>query len=197
MSLHSRSPGRRWIRLGVAIAAAAVASVASHASAKSVPARDLLSRAATAAGPSTKSTVSPAAGRVLGGLTSQKAAVVFEISKNTKRIDQAAINLQLTCTSGDQVWTPDGFSRVPLDAHGSVSMHLTIPPDTSGATNGVTLIGGTDTFIGKLNRKAGTFSGTWRLQLSFSVAPGTTGNPGTTPTTDSCDSGSVTFRARL
>jgi hypothetical protein len=191
MPVSKPSASRRWILLGAAIVVAAVGIVSSHASAKSASVRGSLAQAASAAVP--KTTISPAAGRVLGGLTSQHSPVIMEISKNAKRIDLAAANLELTCTSGDQFWIPDGWGRTPLSANGSVNLHVTVPPQTSGGSNGVTLTGGSDTFSGKLNRKAATFSGTWRLQLTYSM----TSTTGTTPTTDSCDSGAVTVKAKL
>jgi hypothetical protein len=186
MSQRRTSAKHRLIRLGAAAVIGAAASVISHGSAEAAPVNESLAHAAAVSQP--KTTTSPAAGRVLGGLTSQQAPVILDISKNSKRIDKAVTDLQLTCTSGDQLWFPDSWSRSPLDSHGSVSMHLTIPPDTSGGTNGVTLTGGSDEFSGKLNRKTATFSGNWQLQLSFSMSDGTT---------DQCDSGLVTFRAKL
>ena len=201
MPVSKPAASRRWILLGAAIIVAAVGIVSSHASAKSASAsansasvRASLAQAASAAVPKPKTTVSPAAGRVLGGLTSQHSPVIVQISKNAKQIEVAAANLDLTCTSGDQFWLPDGWEHTALSTNGSVSLHVTVPPDTSGGSNGVTLTGGSDTFTGKLNRKAATFSGTWRLQLTYSVASTTAGAP---PTTDSCDSGSVTFKTKL
>jgi hypothetical protein len=186
MSQRRTRAKHRLIRLGAATVIAAAASAISHGSAEGAPVQESLAQAAAVSQP--KTTTSPAAGRVLGGLTSQQSPVILDISKNSKRIDKAVTDLELNCTSGDQFWIPDSWSRSPLDSRGSASVHLTIPPDTSGGSNGVTVTGGSDTFSGKLNRKTATFSGSWQLQLTFSMSDGTT---------DQCDSGLVTFEAKL
>jgi hypothetical protein len=53
----------------------------------------------------------------------------------------------------------------------------------------VSVTGGTDKFTGKLNAKKATFSGKWRLTLTFSDS--------STGQTDQCDSGVVTIHAVL
>jgi hypothetical protein len=157
----------------------------STVSAKSVFARSSLREAAIAALAKPKETAMPAAGKVLGGFTSQSEPIVLEISKKDKRVDLAGTALDMTCTSGDQFTTADALVRLPISKQGKVHMTLVIPPSSGSPTS---ITGGTDTFSGKLNRENATFSGVWQLHLTFSLSGGQT---------DQCDSGRVTFKARL
>jgi hypothetical protein len=132
-------------------------------------------------------TTLPASGKVLGGFNSQQMPVVLEIAKKDKRIDVFGSVFNMNCTSGDQFVTPDGGAKLPISKNGNVDGVGVIPGDAPSATS-ITLSGGTDSITGKLNAKTGTFRGTWDLHLSFAVpnAPN-----------DECDSGKVTFKARV
>ena len=143
----------------------------------------------------------PAAGRTLGGLTSQGNAIVLKISKNDQRVDAVDAGLAMTCTSGDQFLMPDGWARLPISKSGGVRVSATIPASAggggSGSTSGsgsgsagttATFSGGTDAFSGKLDPKHATFAGVWDMHLTFALSTGQT---------DQCDSGQVRFKAVL
>ena len=123
----------------------------------------------------------PAAGRVLGGLNAQGLPVVAGVTRNAKRMTLVT-TFVMNCSSGDQPIFPDSWAKMPIAANGSVRGHVTLTAIPSTA-----LTGGSDSISGKLNRKAGTFSGVWDLHLDFS----------SNGQTDSCDSGRVAFRTRL
>jgi hypothetical protein len=184
MSVHSRT--RRWLRclvvtgvLAVSMAAISTGSAKPHAGlAVMHDPTAPVAKDALAAGPS--------AGNVLGGLTSQGWPVVVEISKNGKRIDQVAVGLNMTCTSGIKYGLDDGWSRLPFGAHGKIHASVVIPP--SPASSGESFTGGSDSFTGTLNRQKSTFSGVWDLVLTYKDSTGHA---------DKCGSGRATFSARL
>jgi hypothetical protein len=186
--LHEQ--GRRWpylVSLVVLAALVATLIVAGSGSAKGVSRqRQLEAAAARVVKP--PAPVLPAAGKVLGGFTSQHLAVVLEIAKKDKRVNLAGTAFNLTCTSGDQIVIPDGFQKLPIGKNGAVSVKFEIPASGPPSSTTTTLLGGTDTLTGKLNAKNATFSGTWELQLNFSVP---------NMPEDQCDSGRVTFKAVL
>jgi hypothetical protein len=125
-------------------------------------------------------TPGPAAGRTLGGITSQGWPVVIKVSKNSRKITAVRLGLDLHCTSGLDLPFGDGFVRLPVTPTGKVKATAIIT-----ASSPVT--GGTDALSGRLNRSAGTFTGVWDLHLNFSD----------NGQSDSCDSGRVTFTAVL
>jgi hypothetical protein len=181
-----RRGGCRVASLATAVAIA-TASTAPGVSAKSVSRKRQLQAVAIAALAKAPKPVMPAAGRLLGGFTSQSQPVVLAVAKKDKRLDVVATDLNMTCTSGDQLVIPDNWTKLPLTPKGTVTITAQLPPSapTAGAP---TLTGGTDSFSGKLNGRKATFSGTWELQLTFSMPDGTT---------DQCDSGKVSVRAAL
>jgi hypothetical protein len=130
--------------------------------------------------------VDPAAGRVLGGMTSQHWPVIMTLSGNEKSMD-ARVALDMGCTSGNDWTAPDGWSRISVPANGKVNVSQAVRP-YAGSGGSVSITGGLDSLSGKLNRKRGTFSGVWELQLNFASSNGQT---------DSCDSGRVSFSVRL
>jgi len=173
------------ISIAITIVLFAVNSVVSTVSAKAAVARGLPQQLPAVFVPELTRSVSLSAGRALGGFTSQSQPVVLEISKSTKRLELAVADLQLTCSSGGQLIVRGGWLALPISASGQVHASRLIPP-SGGSASAVT--GGSDNFSGKLNRKKATFSGTWQMQVAFSMPSGQT---------DQCQSGRVTFRARL
>lgn len=172
MSVHGRS--RRWIfvRQIVATAVAVVAFIGETGLADAAVARP---------------TAGPAAGHVLGGVTSQGWPVVITLSSNGMWFAREVVALEMSCTSGGTFTAPAGGGRVAIGPNGSVNAAGTIPgsPASAGSSG---LTGGSESFTGRLNRKRGTFSGTWHMHLSFAMQGGQT---------DECDSGQVSFTARL
>jgi hypothetical protein len=188
MSSNQLSRRARHTASGAALAAAALACVAPAASAHRVSRAHRLQALASATAATSKTNPMPAAGKVLGGFTSQHEAIVLDVGKKDKRLTQVRTALNMSCTSGDQFLISDGFSNAPLAKNGSVSGTFQIPPETPTPGSTATLTGGTDSFSGKLNAKRATFSGTWDLHMTFALTGGQT---------DQCDSGHVTFKASL
>jgi hypothetical protein len=127
----------------------------------------------------------PAAGRMLGGFTSQSWPLVLAIAKNGKRIVVAVTGLVITCASGDTYPLEDGWAQLPISASGHVHATRAIAPM---AGSSVSLTGGFDSFAGRLNRARSTFSGVWQLHLSLKQSGGQS---------DQCDSGRVALVAEL
>ena len=96
----------------------------------------------------------PAAGRVLGGVTSQHWPVIMTLSSNGRQMGgQVAIDLH--CTSGGSFTAWDGWTGIAVPASGSVNVEQAFPPIAgSGGSDSIT--GGLHTLKGKLNRKQGT-----------------------------------------
>jgi hypothetical protein len=124
-------------------------------------------------------------GEVLGGFTSQGWPVVIAISKDGKRINAIGIGLDMSCTSGLNYGLRDFGSSIRLGPRGKIHLTAVIPPSPG---SGVSLTGGSDSLTGTLNRQRLTFSGVWELILMFKDSTGQV---------DKCDSGRVTFAARL
>jgi hypothetical protein len=137
------------------------------------------------AGTVTKPAASPADGRALGGFTSQGWPVVVEVSSSGKQLGLVGTTLGMSCTSGVEFPLYDGWRHLAVGSAGKVHVAFTVPPSPGSP---VSITGGTDSFSGTLDRRRATFVGSWDLQLSYSMSDGTT---------DQCDSGQVTLRARL
>lgn len=119
---------------------------------------------------------------VLGGFTSQRWPVVFNVAGAGKRIPVAAVGLDLTCSAGEQFSTEDAFGHLGVAKSGKVHESDLIPPDGSD------FLGGSHSLTGHLDRRHATFQGVWQLQLMFKAADGST---------DTCQSGSVGVFAQL
>lgn len=130
----------------------------------------------------------PAAGKFVGGFTSQGWPVVARVSSTATSIQKVRTGLNFTCTLGDNFQLGDGWIRLPVAKDGRVNAVTAIPPSAGPPGSGESLTGGTDSLSGKLNRRLGTFSGVWHMHLNFGMSNGQT---------DSCDSGHVTFTAGL
>jgi len=179
---YRRGTRRAGLALGAAFVAIAIAGlVASSAQALSW---------GTAAKPATAPTVSadalaqglPKSMVVLGGFTSQRWPVVFDVARGAKRIPLAAVGLDLTCSAGEQLSTEDSFGQLNVAKNGKVHESNLIPPQGSD------FLGGSHSLTGHLDRHHATFEGVWQLQLMFKSADGST---------DTCQSGSVGVFAEL
>jgi hypothetical protein len=118
----------------------------------------------------------------LGGFTSQRWPVVFEVAHGGKQIPIAAVGLDLNCTSGVQFSTEDSFGHLQVAKNGRVHEVDVIPGQGSD------FLGGSHSLTGHLDRRRGTFQGVWQLQLNFVATDGST---------DNCQSGTVAFGATL
>jgi len=181
-----KSNRRRRVLLRIAVSIVAVAAGwTSHADARGIPAHRSVRAMMAGAGANAQGVPSPAAGKVLGGFTSQGWPVVLAISNNSKGIVTAGAGLDMSCASGASFGVPDRWRNLPIGPNGVV--HVS---DSIGAQqgSGASITGGTDSLTGKFNRKRGTFAGVWQLHLTFSMPNGQT---------DTCDSGRVTFTVAL
>lgn len=117
---------------------------------------------------------------MLGGITSQEAPVVAAVSHRATSVDvRIALNMQ--CTSGSFL-TLDRSGPVPVGRRGAVrGLAVKIPVDLK---NGI--LGGSDAFSGQMNASRSRLTGHWRLHVLFQNTDGST---------DTCDSGPVSFTA--
>jgi hypothetical protein len=121
---------------------------------------------------------------ILGGFTSQGGPVVLEISKDAKRLQSAETALIMRCTSGSRFVYAEAAFRLAIKANGRV--HISATTSTNDASGDV--IKTSHSFSATINRRRWTASGVWRVHLDVTLSSGNT---------DSCDSGSVSFQARL
>jgi hypothetical protein len=166
------SRGRR--RIGWACAVAAGALVMSPLTAAASPEHGSL-RAAHGG----------AAGTVYGGVTAQDFPIVIVTSKNRRKVVKATIGIRLTCTSGASASVPDTFAALPVSKKRRFG--ASFGPETNRNDDGTT----TDfegSISGRFNKARTKVSGTWSFKATDHNAAGAI--------TDTCDSGSVTWRAK-
>src|SRR5262249_34365808 len=129
--------------------------------------------------------LSPRGAVALGGFTSQGWPIVLELGRGGKSVNVAATGLDMSCTSGDQFSIEDGWQLLDVAKNGRVHVSEQIPP---GQGQAASLTGGSHSLTGRFDRHRSMFRGTWRLQLNFKAADGTT---------DQCQSGQVRLIATL
>ena len=184
MSTHEYRRGIR--RTGLLLGAAFVAIAIAGLAASPAPALTWNTAAKSATTPSVSADALaqglPKSMVVLGGFTSQRWPVVFDIARGAKQIPAAAVGLDLTCSAGEQFSTEDAFGHLVVAKNGKVHESDPIPPQGSD------FLGGSHSLTGHLDRRHATFQGVWQLQLMFKAADGST---------DTCQSGSVGVFAQL
>src|SRR6478736_4399340 len=84
-------------------------------------------------------------GLFLGGFTSQRWPVVFDVARGAKRIPVAAVGLDLSCSAGEQFSTEDAFGHLDVAKNGKVHESDLIPPDGSD------FLGGSHSLTGHLD----------------------------------------------
>jgi hypothetical protein len=142
---------------------------------------------AAAAAPEHRSTLarSAAVGVSYGGLTSQDFPVIVEVNKRRRKIVRTDIAIRLTCTAGGFITIPDSFSRLSISKTGK--FHTSFGPQTQRNDDGTT----TDfegSVRGAFNTLRTKVSGKWSFKATDHDASGAI--------TDTCDSGSVSWRAK-
>ena len=140
---------------------------------------------ATARSAQVRASSAPAVGNTYGGLTSQHQPVIVDMKANRRQIVRAVAALRLTCTSGALFEDADPYTRVAVTKKGRFSS--TFGPVTQRNDDGTT----TDFqghISGQLNHAKTQISGTWRFKQ--------TDHDGTGAVTDTCDSGSVSWKAK-
>ena len=182
MSVRSPGPQEKRFRRALLRAAGALAIAVLGFSSQSAEA---FTRSATIATASDARAATASSGTVLGGFTSQGWPVVVVFSKNEKRIAVVETGLEMTCASGENFAQLDGWAHLAIRANGGTHIAIAIPPKP-GTSASVT--GGSDSFTATVNRSRSKILGEWDLRLDFSLANGQT---------DQCDSGPVTFAAKL
>lgn len=126
-----------------------------------------------------------AAAVVYGGFTPQGFPVVIELSKDRRRVVRAAIALRMPCTAGGAAVQPDDYRDLRVSRTGK--FRVSFGPVTFRNDDGTT----TDwqgKAIGVLNDAKTKLAGTWQLKLVDHDAAGAV--------TDTCDSGTVAWRAK-
>jgi hypothetical protein len=124
-------------------------------------------------------------GTVYGGESRQDFPVVIETNRNGRRIVKATIAIRLTCTAGGGFAVPDGYTSMPVSRKRKFS--ASFGPVTNRNDDGTT----TDfegSVSGTFNRARTKASGKWSLKATDHDATGAT--------TDTCDSGSVSWTAK-
>lgn len=126
-----------------------------------------------------------ATGNTYGGRTSQGMPVVVEMSANRRKIVRAVAVVELTCTSGSGIVIPDEYTRLPVSRSGRFSVRF--GPVTQRNDDGTT-IDLEGRMSGRLNSTKTRITGTWQFKATDHDATGAV--------TDTCDSGSVSWRAK-
>jgi hypothetical protein len=162
----------RWIRRAGVLAVVALVCLPFVAAAK--PRHD-----------PTPARSSAAAGAVYGGVTPQEFGVMVEVNRSGRRIARMATGLALDCATGPGIAIPDGWSGLRVSKSGKFSQSF--GPETQRDADGTSVeIEGS--VAGKFNKSRSSVSGTWTFKVSFLDAAGAV--------TDTCDSGTVSWRAR-
>jgi hypothetical protein len=163
----------RWLRRAGVLSVLALASAPLVAAAS--PRDDRPSATISAA----------AAGVVYGGVTPQNFGVMVEVNKSGRQIVRVATGIGLTCSSGQMLNVPDGWSRVSVSKKGkfSVAYGPEIDRDEDGSS-----VEAEGTLAGRFNTSRTSVSGTWTMKLTFRDAAGVV--------TDTCDAGSVKWSAK-
>jgi hypothetical protein len=126
-----------------------------------------------------------AAAVVYGGVTPQDFPVVLELSKNRRQVVRATIALRMPCTSGGFTVQADGYVKMKVSKKGkfSASFGPIVGRNDDGTTTDVE-----GSMSGKANAARTKLSGKWQLKLTQHDAAGAV--------TDTCDSGSVSWKAK-
>ena|SRR5829696_9210954 len=131
-----------------------------------------------------RATTAAAGGTVYGGVTAQDFPVVIETSKNGRRIVNATIAIRLDCSSGGFFTLADSYkATVSKKRKFSVSFGPVTNRNDDGTTTDLE-----GTLSGAFNKARTTASGKWSLKATDHDAAGAI--------TDTCDSGSVSWKAK-
>ena len=126
-----------------------------------------------------------AAGVVYGGITPQGFGVMVEVNRSRRQIVRMATGLRLSCTSGAVIGFPDDWMRLPIrrNRRFSASFGPVIQRNDDGTT-----LDFEGTVSGRFNSSRTSVSGRWTLKVTERNAAGAV--------TDTCDSGTVNWRAK-
>jgi hypothetical protein len=124
-------------------------------------------------------------GAVYGGVTPQEYGLMVEVNRSGRRIVRMATGLALDCASGEDISTPDGWTKIAVSRSGKFS--ASFGPATMRDDDGTTVeLEGS--VAGRFSKSRASVAGTWTFKLTFHDAAGAV--------TDTCDSGTVNWRAK-
>jgi hypothetical protein len=126
----------------------------------------------------------PSSGTGYAGFTSSGAPIALQVTRSGKKIARAAMELTMTCKSGDQFPFPDRYKNVPVKKTGSFRAEFANQLLDEGQGRQAVISG---TMTGKFNRARTKVSGIWHLHVDEKDAAGTL--------VDQCDSGNARFSA--
>jgi hypothetical protein len=125
------------------------------------------------------------AGAVYGGITPQTFPVVIELNKSRRQVVRAAIAVRMPCTSGAVAVYPDSYVKLTVSKKGkfSASFGPTVNRNDDGTTTDFE-----GSMSGKANAARTQLSGKWQLKITQHDVSGAV--------TDTCDSGTVSWKAK-
>jgi hypothetical protein len=125
-----------------------------------------------------------ASAKFLGGVTGDGWPVTVEINKSGKQVVRASIGLTLNCTSGGIIPLPDFYKKLKISKKGKFG--ASFGPETATNPDGTKNVF-EGSMSGKANKARTKASGKWQLKITDLSAANVV--------TDTCDSGSVSWRA--
>lgn len=130
-------------------------------------------------------TPSAAVGNTYGGLSAQGQSLFVDMNATRRKVVRSALTLELTCTSGSEFWFKDKYFDLSVSRRGT--FRTSFGPVTERNADGTT----SDyqgRITGALNDTRTRLTGTWRIVVTEHDAAGAL--------TDTCDSGSVSWKAK-
>jgi hypothetical protein len=127
-----------------------------------------------------------AGGTAYGGTTAQDFPVVIEMSRTGRKVVDARIGIRLPCTAGGRIAIPDGYEDLVVNRR-KRRFSSSFGPETDRNDDGTS----TDfqgRVSGTFNRSRTRVTGTWALKVTDHDASGAV--------TDTCDSGTVSWKAK-
>ena len=124
-------------------------------------------------------------GAVYGGVTPQNWPIIVELDKDAGKVKRIVTGLDMACASKENFGTTDGFTDVKLNSKNRFK--ATYGPQRIDAAGTPADIEGSIT--GRLTKDGSAVKGTWTYKVTFYDAAGTT-------TTDTCESGLVSWKAK-
>jgi hypothetical protein len=124
-------------------------------------------------------------GVVYGGRTAQVWPVMIEVDQSRRRVMEAVIGLDLTCTSGASFSESDRWVNMRVNARRKFSARF--GPEAEHNPDGTTS-DWEGSVTGRFNRARSRISGTWRLRVTDYDTAGAVA--------DTCDSGNLRWTAK-
>jgi hypothetical protein len=132
-----------------------------------------------------RTTAAAKVGNTYGGMTSQGHPVVVDLTSDRRKLVRALLAIEMPCTSGGTAFLTDEYNALRVSKKGKFG--TAFGPVTVRNDDGTT----TDVqgrISGKLNASRTKITGTWQLSGTDRDAAGAV--------LDTCDSGSVSWRAK-